>query len=389
MFCISISHKKASAHIRETYALSLEERQEFRNLLKEEETINASIILCTCNRSEIYFTKEKVENEQNLIDRVIHLFAWFRSIDPSELNQYLNVYVHEAAVNHIFQVCAGLESKILGEDEILRQVKEAIEESSTEDKMDYTLNVVFQKAIACAKKIKTDTKLSNVPISITTLVANEVFHIKKPEKVVLMLGITGKIGSVIAKNLLAKSNIRIIAAIRTHKNPIGLFPLSTTIEYVPYENRYDFIEEADVIISATSSPHFMLCGKDVQSAIFTNKKRLFLDLAMPRDIDPFIGELEGVTLYNIDHFDNISEENSLHKLEELECAKIIMEEEKEAALKEIAFHDNYEKIPMWKSTFQEVPLEKILYQMKKTLDLQSLKTVMAAFDQISDCTQHQ
>ena len=219
--------------------------------------------------------------------------------------QYLNIYSEEQTVAHIFKVCCGLDSMVLGEDEILGQVKDAYQMTLEEKAADYEANVIFQKAITCAKKTKTDTNLSRTPVSIATLVANEVFHFEKEgsqEKKVLIMGVTGKIGSTIAKNILSKSGIEVYGTVRSHKSDLTFQWKSSHIHLVDYADRYAYMEDADIIISATSSPHYTVVAEKLEQVFTTSKKRLFIDVAVPIDIDPAIGEISGVTLYDIDFF---------------------------------------------------------------------------------------
>lgn len=381
MYCISISHKRAPAYIREQYAFTKAEQSEFIKKLTRDTVVDGAVILCTCNRSELYFSS-KEQKEEELIDRVKTAFAAYKQIPKEEFLRYLNVYEGEAAITHLFKVCGGFESKILGEDEILRQVKEAYEQAKELDTTEYELNMVFQKAIACAKKIKTDTELSHMPVSIATLTANEVFHFEKEgKKTVLLMGLSGKIGGDVAKNLCSKKEVTILGTARSvqklHHHE------SNQIKIIPYADRYEYVNEADVIISATSSPHYTLCANETVEALKETKTRLFLDLAMPRDLDPEITKIEGASLRNIDYFDTVSKQNGSLKLEELDRATLIMEEEREELLKELIFHGYREQIPEWKSVFEEVPLEKILYRMKKKSDTKSLQTVLQVFGELS------
>lgn len=384
MYCISISHKRAPAHIREQYAFTKEERAEFVRKLIEETKVSGAVMLCTCNRSELYFSSTKAEEEREaVIERVEEQFAAYKQVAKEEFLRYLNVFEGDLATTHLFKVCGGFESKILGEDEILRQVKEAYEEAKENGTTGYELNMTFQKAIASAKRIKTHTEISNMPISIATLVANEVAQLEKEgEKRVLLMGLTGKIGGDVAKNLLCKPNIKILGTVRNVTSKQG--DEKDGIQIVPYANRYEYINDADVIISATSSPHYTLCADKTAEVMKTKKERLFLDLAMPRDIDAEMVQLPGVTLHNIDYFDTISKRNGTLKLEELDRATMILEEEKQELIKELVFHEYREQIPRWKEIFEQMPLEKILYRMKKKADEESLKTVLEVFGKLEE-----
>lgn len=405
MFCISISHKRAPAQIREKYALGPEKREEFTKYLMDKGLWNGGVVLCTCNRTELYFSTDTSSDgaaDITVLEQVQKEFALFLGTSYRQMLSYLNVYEGNMAVTHLFKVCGGLESKILGEDEILRQVKEAYEQSEEWHAADYEINMVFQRAIGCAKKIKTDTKISSVPVSITTIVANEAadFNIggkneakasgdcdetaKKDfiKKNVLILGLSGKIGGTIAKNLMCKQGINIIGTIRNYNDAIDYASVYEQVQIIPFSSRYDWLDKADVVISATSSPHYTLCADEVCESIHEEKNRLFIDLAMPRDIDPDIADIDKITLYNIDYFETVSKENTSHKLAKVERAEFIMKEEIQDLLKELTFHKYYSHIGEWKDAFGRVSFEKMIFTLKKELDVDSMKTVFDTFDNL-------
>ncbi len=405
MFCISISHKRAPAQIREKYALGPEKREEFTKYLTDKGLWNGGVVLCTCNRTELYFSTDTSSDgaaDITVLEQVQKEFALFLGTSYRQMLSYLNVYEGNMAVTHLFKVCGGLESKILGEDEILRQVKEAYEQSEEWHAADYEINMVFQRAIGCAKKIKTDTKISSVPVSITTIVANEAadFNIggkneakasgdcdetaKKDfiKKNVLILGLSGKIGGTIAKNLMCKQGINIIGTIRNYNDAIDYASVYEQVQIIPFSSRYDWLDKADVVISATSSPHYTLCADEVCESIHEEKNRLFIDLAMPRDIDPDIADIDKITLYNIDYFETVSKENTSHKLAKVERAEFIMKEEIQDLLKELTFHKYYSHIGEWKDAFGRVSFEKMIFTLKKELDVDSMKTVFDTFDNL-------
>lgn len=123
------------------------------------------------------------------------------------------------------------------------------------------------------------------------------------------MGVTGKIGSTIAKNILSKSGIEVYGTVRSHKSDLTFQWKSSHIHLVDYAERYSYMEDADIIISATSSPHYTVVAEKLEQVLTTNKKRLFIDVAVPIDVDPAIGEISGVTLYDIDFFDQLSQNN--------------------------------------------------------------------------------
>lgn len=238
MHCISISHKTTPVNIRELFSFSVDDQLEFQKQILMDDEILGCVIVSTCNRSEIYLSGNK-----NTINRVQNQLAKFKNIKQNEISKYFNVYSNEGAIKHLFRVACGLDSMVLGEDEILRQVKDAYQLSLKNKFVNTELNMIFQGAFNSAKAIKTDTKLSNTPVSIGTLTANKITeYLKKSQSSnVLIVGITGKIGSIVAKNLICKG-INIIGTSRSHNISNELFSNIGTIKMVEYKDRYKYLE---------------------------------------------------------------------------------------------------------------------------------------------------
>jgi glutamyl-tRNA reductase len=265
---------------------------------------------------------------------------------------------------------------ILGEDEILRQVKDSFAVAQSIHSTGYELNTVVKGAISCAKKIKTQTKLSTTPVSVGTLTANEIFNLDIPHKTVLIIGVTGKAGSIVMKNLLCGKGIDIVATIRNHNAIFDYTSQYPNVKFIDYHERYHYMNSCDVVISATSSPHYTITHSRLLPEIKSPKNRLFLDLAVPQDIDSTITEIPNVTLKNIDYFTKLSKQNNLTKLQEVEKAKLIIEDEVENVLKELSMH---EFLPYMDSLNEYVRLhsvEQLLFKLKTNSDSQTLKSML-------------
>lgn len=382
MYCMSISHKKAPVAVRERFTFSKEEKTELLGRLKACPDIAGAVVLCTCNRSEFYVsgTKKALEVLQETV-------AEFKGVRLEELLQYLNLYSGGQAVAHIYKVCCGLDSMVLGEDEILGQVKDAYQMTMEEKAADYEINVVFQKALMCAKRIKTDTNLSRTPVSVGTLAANAVFRFDNgsgPAKRVLVIGVTGKMGGIIAKNILSKPGYEIYGTVRSHNADLDMEWRSDRIHLVDYARRYEYMDQADVVISATSGPHYTVVRERLEEALTERKERLFIDVAVPMDVDPQIGRLPGVTLYDIDYFEQLSKSNNQMKLKELDAAREILEEELDECRKEILFHSCFPKLERWKAAFERMPLENILFRIRDHVSSGELEVIVRTFDQLEE-----
>ncbi|WP_024734965.1 glutamyl-tRNA reductase [Enterocloster asparagiformis] len=337
MYCISVSYKKAPAEIRGRFAFDAREKEALAGTLRESGAVDGCVVLCTCNRSEVYLSGGKAA-----IRALQEAVASIKAVPQQELLKYLNTYSGERATAHLFKVCCGFDSMVLGEDEILGQVRDAYQAALEKKHVDYELNVLFQRAIACAKRIRTDTRISTTPLSVATLVANEVFHFPAQGiKRVMIIGITGKMGTTIAKNILAKPGIQVTGTVRSHHAVLDFAPKGDRVKLVDYRDRYQYMAEMDIVISATTSPHYTITRDELARAMAgrePDRPRLLIDVAVPLDMDPEAAKLPGVTLRDIDYFDTLSKNNEQIRLKELDRARAIMEEDLDGAVKEILFH---------------------------------------------------
>lgn len=381
LYNISISHKTAPVEVRELLSFHLEDKKDFLQSAVKLEGITECVLITTCNRTEIY-----INGDEDSQEKIMHFLVNKKNLNYNKMLKFFLRYEGEKAVRHLFLVASGLDSMLLGEDEILGQVKEDYQLALSLHTTDFLLNNLFRDAITCAKKIKTDTKISKTPISIGTLTANEVFHFKKPEgegkKKVLIIGLSGKFGTIVMKNLYHDSNVEITGTIRTHNLDDELVMLYPKVKMIDYLNRYDKMEEADIIISATSSPHYTITYDELERSLITKKPRLFIDLAVPMDMDKGITRLEGIHLIDIDYFKQVSETNNQIKMQELQSAESMIDEQVDEFYKWIEFRDFVPFIPELKKLFEKESFESILYQMRNTASKTELEVLLQAFKRL-------
>lgn len=373
MECISISYKTAEAVLRQRFSLPEEKAVLLLEKIIRLPETEQCVLLSTCNRTEVY-----VQGGNNSFSALEEQLARAADMKVEEVRSLVRCYQGKKAVRHLFKVTCGMDSMVIGEDEILGQVRTAYMRSAQAGHTGYELNTVFQAALACAKRIKTETKLSKTAVSIATLAANEVFRIPVSPKTVLLIGSSGQVGSTILKNILSHGDIRVIATTRTHQ---GLYQDgSGLVENVDYKNRYDYIEEADVIISATSSPHYTITAGKAGEAMRTPKRRLYLDVSVPADIDGKIALMENCRLISIDDFKKLAEKNNELKKQAVLDAREILEEEIETVYKVLSFHAVSGKLEGWKKKYGEYSFEKLLFKLRDELDSDSFEAVLSAFD---------
>lgn len=379
MYCFSISHKKAPAAVREQFAFAPEEKLLFMEMMRQEDGVDGCVVLGTCNRSEIYIAGGK-----KAIPALQQKFAKFCDVPLEEVLKYLNIYSGEGAIRHLFHVCCGFDSMVLGEDEILGQVKNAYLSALEKKTAGHELNILFQRAISCAKRIKTDTGVSRTPVSVATLAANEVFRLEKEgTKRVMIIGLTGKMGGSIAKNILSHPGIEIIGTARQHHDEIQLEWKNDRIQVIDYRKRYQYMDDMDVVISATSGPHYTVTRGELEKAVRTEKPRLFIDVALPIDIDTRVGEMDGVVLHDIDFFETLSTQNLEVKQRELQAAEQIMEDGLQEAVKEWIFSPHLKKLEEYRTVWEGKSFQKNMFLIKEHAGVEELKAFLKIMDSLT------
>ena len=370
MFCISINYKKADLNFRKNFAFSSEIQREILSELKNNNDISQCVLLCTCNRTELYFC-----GSDNSYLTAENILAKYGKIKTENLIPYIMNFDGEGAVLHLFRVAGGIDSMVIGEDEILGQTKNAYSFATECGTTGYEINMIFQSAIACAKKIKTQTKFSKTSVSTATLAANEAAKLGK-DKTVLLIGATGKIGSTVLKNLVSHKNLTVLATSRHHGIDLTITEKNSNISIVDYDKRYEFIDCADCIISATSSPHYTVTAYDIRKNVKTNKNRLFIDLAVPSDIDKSIVNISGARLIDIDYFEQLARKNNLEKAESVSSAKGIISDEIDVLKKDLMFHDFLPFNENLKLYISNNSAETVLYKLKSSLNAEQFSAVL-------------
>lgn len=271
--------------------------------------LGGCVLLVTCHRTELYFTCARERAEEILLRLAGAGSAAFEYFPAAE--------------EHLFLLAAGLKSMLLGEDEILGQIRDSYEEARAAG-VSAGLDEIFQGAIHCGRRVRAQTKISEVACSIATLAANEAARFLPGGGNVMVVGGTGKFGSSVLKNLAAHAGLTVYAAERSHGVPASV---AGDVIPFPYAARYDLLERVQVIISATSSPHTVFDATRVMEHIQQSPgERLFLDLAMPPDVDGAVRTLAGCTLIGIDEFSRQAQENNQKKQQAALAARAVVEE---------------------------------------------------------------
>ncbi|MCC3868721.1 glutamyl-tRNA reductase [Terrisporobacter mayombei] len=300
---VGINHNLSPISIREKVSFTDANKIEAINILLDK-GIDEIVILSTCNRSEIYIS---CENFGKGVEIVKNFYEEFFELD--NIKDYLFSKKSEEAINHLFIVTSGLDSVVLGEDQILGQVKDSHEFAMKLGATKKLLNKLFREAITTAKEVKTITKISQQPLSISyigiKLLKEKIGSLK--DKNILIIGL-GKINLLTINHLEEEKVGTIYIANRSVDKFKEIQNKYNNIEYVQYKDRYNVLRDnkIDIVISATSAPHLVIKGEDMPTI---NNHIYFMDLALPRDIDFKIDELKHAKVYCIDDLKEIQHKN--------------------------------------------------------------------------------
>lgn len=375
MYCISVSHKKAPVLVRQRIAFTEQEKTAFTKEYFDGDRITGMVLVSTCNRFEFYFSGTTVDYH-----RMEEALLSFKGLEEEGYRRYFLVYEGERAIRHLHKVASGLDSMVVGEDEILGQLRDAYEAALKAGQTDYEMNQIFQSAFACAKKIKTETALSKVSVSVASLTVKKIKEIYPDCAKVLILGITGKMGSIVCKDLLYKTGnkYQVMGTTRRHGQTGQLLPENVSLG--DYNDRYEYIADADVVISATKSPHYTVTDYELKKVLSgeTVRQRLFMDLAVPNDIEPRIGAIAGITLYNIDYFNELAKANNEYKISQAEEAESYIEEYVDELMKVLAFHDFLPEFEKLGATQEGRFTQKQIYKWKSALSYEEFLTTLKA-----------
>lgn len=316
---VGVNHNDTPIHIRENVSFTDTQKIEGINFLLDNE-ISEVVVLSTCNRSEIYIYSDDILKK---IEIVKDFYEDFFNVD--NIKEYLFCKTGQDAIEHVFRVSAGLDSIVLGEDQILGQVKDAHEFSKQLGASKKVFNKLFREAITASKDIKTTTKISHQPISISYIgikcLKDRLGSLEG--KNALVIGI-GKMSKLAMKHLEEEKLNSIYVTNRSYEKLQDIQDEYKNLIPIKYEERYSVLEKVDVVISATASPHTVIKKENMPNLSNT---LIMMDIALPRDIDKNIDTVENIEVYDIDDLKKISDEND-KKRRELACTGELLIDEK-------------------------------------------------------------
>jgi glutamyl-tRNA reductase len=325
LFVAGLSYKTAPVEVREKLALDADRLRCQGCLLKMAASLGEVVVVSTCNRVEVYGVTPHVNGNVHGIFR--HLGGGDTDFSP-----YLYVKEDASAVEHLFSVAGGLDSMVLGETEITGQVKQAYQAAHGAGLTGRMTNRLFQTALQTAKEIRTQTSIGRGATSVGSVaveLAERIFDQNLSAKTVMIIG-AGKMGEACVRHLAKKGAPSVIVVNRSYERAQSLAS-DFGGRAVPFSQCLQTMAEADIVVSSTGAPQTILRRDDLAQVMEARRNRpLFLiDIAVPRDIDSQVEELDNVYLYNVDHLEAIIRENVRHREQELvKCQSIIAERTK-------------------------------------------------------------
>lgn len=323
LLAIGISHKTAPVALREKLALTSGQAESLVTGLREHEEIHEAVALSTCNRTELYLVTDDAVSAESI---ALGYLARNAHIAPTELTPRLYARYGEEAATHLMRVAGGLESMIVGETEILGQVKRAHELALSAESTGPILNRLFAAAIVCAKRIQTDTGIGAGGVSVSgaavRLAQETVGDLAGSHAMVIGAGQNGELT---ARALSDAGMKTVFVANRHYDRAIGVAAsiggTATRFEQMPEQ-----LVRTDIVISSTGSPHTLIHADEMQTVMQQREGRplLMIDIAVPRDIDPEVGKVPGVTLFDFDDLQSDVERNLQARLEEVDSAEQIV-----------------------------------------------------------------
>ncbi|ROP61848.1 glutamyl-tRNA reductase [Enterobacter sp. BIGb0383] len=329
LLALGINHKTAPVSLRERVAFAPETLDRALESLLDQPMVQGGVVLSTCNRTELYLS---VEQQDNIHDGLIRWLCDYHNLKEDELRNSLYWHQDNDAVSHLMRVASGLDSLVLGEPQILGQVKKAFADSQRGHLKASELERLFQKSFSVAKRVRTETDIGASAVSVAfaaCTLARQIFE-SLSTVTVLLVG-AGETIELVARHLRQHSVRKMIIANRTRERA-QLLADEVGAEVIALSDVDARLQEADIIISSTASPLPIIGKGMVERALKArrNQPMLLVDIAVPRDVEPDVGKLANAYLYSVDDLQSIISHNlAQRKAAAVEAETIVAQETSE------------------------------------------------------------
>ncbi|MEQ9879190.1 glutamyl-tRNA reductase [Pectobacterium aroidearum] len=326
LLALGINHKTAPVSLRERVVFSPDKLGVALDSLLQQPLVQGGVVLSTCNRTELYLSVDEQENQR---EQLIRWLCEYHQLRPEEVNGSLYWHQDNAAVSHLMRVASGLDSLVLGEPQILGQVKKAFAESQRGHSLSSELERLFQKSFTVAKRVRTETDIGASAVSVAfaaCTLARQIFE-SLADVTVLLVG-AGETIELVARYLREHNVQKMVIANRTRERAQAL-ATEVGAEVITLAELDEQLAQADIVISSTAST-LPIIGKGMMERTLKarrNQPMLMVDIAVPRDIEPEVGKLPNVYLYSVDDLHAIIQHNLAQRKAAAVQAESIVQQE--------------------------------------------------------------
>jgi glutamyl-tRNA reductase len=326
LWVTGLNHRTAPVSVRERLAFTPGDLEHALAQLKNQPGVNEGVILSTCNRVEVAVAADDALNAQECVESFL---SSVKKLDREGLQQYFYSFEGRDAIRHLFRVAASLDSMIVGEPQILGQLKSAYSVAKVHGTVNGLLDTVITRAFGVAKRVRTETDIgvSAVSVSYAAIeLAREIFGSLKQQRVMLIGA--GKMSELAARHLVRSGVQQILVTNRTESRAKELASLvhGTIVPYDQYRNR---LKDVDIVITSSGASEHLLRKDEMKKIIDSRRNRpmFLIDIAVPRNIEPSVNELDNIFLYDIDDLQRVVDENLKGRMDQAaEADKIVSEE---------------------------------------------------------------
>ena len=332
-YLVGVSHKTAPIEVRERLAFPVDRLPEALRQVASLAGVRETLILSTCNRVEILARAESPR--EDLTVALTRFLADFHALSSQHLEPHLYRYQQREAIRHVFRVASSLDSMIIGESQILGQVKEAYALARSVGTLRGPLEEALTRSFFVAKRVRTETGIASSAVSVSYAaveLARKIFG-SLDGKRILLVG-AGKMSELAARHLLGHGGSQIFVTNRTAERADEM-AAALQGRAVPFDQLFEYAAQCDILISSTAAPSFLIRKPDVQRLLAERKNRpmFLIDIAVPRNIDPEVNKLDNIFLYDIDDLQQVVNANLKERLREAQRGEQIAEQEVEKFLR--------------------------------------------------------
>ena len=323
---VGLSHKTAPVDIREKVAFAPTAMQEPLHQVVALSSVAEAVIVSTCNRVEIYATSRDVES---CIVQLKRFMADFHELSSDELDDHLYDYQGEEAIRHVFRVASSLDSMVLGEPQILGQIKTAYGYATEFKTAGLILNRFLHKAFSVAKRVRTETEIASNAVSVSFAaveLARKIFG-QLDDKTVMLIG-AGEMCELAARHFINNGVSSVMVTNRTFERAEKLAS-EFNGRPVPFDDFTEYLHQSDIVLTSTGAPNFILGHQKMEEVIKKRKNRpmFLIDIAVPRDIEPKVNDIANIYLYDVDDLQEVVQANLKERQKEAKKAEGIIDQE--------------------------------------------------------------